>query len=160
MHERLLQLERLVKSIASKPDSSSDLDFNQPATPPRGVTPIDCCSDSGSMHVTTSELHYIGADHWAAIADTIADLKYHYDREEQLRRATNLGPIQGDAGDAGNHVDNYPRAHSLLLYGGRLPASQAEILTALPPKTAVDRYISRYFNCQELVSCECLANTV
>lgn len=44
VHDRLVQLERLVKSIASKPNASSNLDFNslsQPAEIPHLDTPID-----------------------------------------------------------------------------------------------------------------------
>lgn len=157
MHDRLVQLERLVKSIASKPDASSSMDFNnlsQPAVIPHLDTPIDGRSDSGSMRVSASELHYIGSGHWAAILDNIADLKDHFDREEQLRLVTNPDQIGDDAGDAGN-VNSHASRHSLLLYGGYQPASLAEILAALPPKGAVDRYISRYFNRQELVCCRC-----
>ena len=161
VHDRLVQLERLVKSIASKPNASSNLDFNslsQPAEIPHLDTPIDGRSDHGSMRVSASELHYVGGDHWAAILDSIADLKDHFDREEQLRLAVSPDQIQDDTGDAGN-VDIHASRHSLLLYGGYRPASQAEILAALPPKGAVDRYISRYFNRQELVSCKCVLLT-
>ena len=156
IHDRLVHLERLVKSIARKPTSSSDLDFNslsQPAEIPHLDTPIDGRSDRGSMRVSASELHYIGGDHWAAILDSIADLKDHFDREEQLRLATSPDRVQDHTEDTGN-VNNDASRHSLLLYGGYQPASQAEIFAALPPKGTVDRYISRYFNRQELVSCK------
>lgn len=157
MHHRLVQLERLVRSIASKPNASSNVDFNslsQPADIPHFDTAIHGRSDCGSMRVSASELHYVGGDHWAAILDSITDLKDHFDREEQLRLAMSPDQIQDDTGDAGN-VDIPASRHSLLLYGGYRPASQAEILAALPSKGAVDRYISRYFNRQELVSCKC-----
>ncbi len=157
MHDQLVQLERLVRSVASKPNDSSNLDFNrlnQPAKIPHLDNTIDGHSDCGSMRVSASELHYVGGDHWAAILDSIADLKDHFDCEEQLRLATSPDQIQDDTGDADN-VKTHTSRHSLLLYGGYRPASQAEILAALPPKSAVDRYISRYFNRQELVSCKC-----
>lgn len=157
VHDRLMQLERLVKSIASNPNASPDLDFNNlshPAEIPHLDTPIDGRSDRGIMRVSASELHYIGGDHWAAILDSIADLKDCFDREEQLRLGISPDQIQDDTGDAGN-VDIHASKHSLLLYGGYRPASQAEILAALPPKGSVDRCISRYFNRQELVSCKC-----
>lgn len=157
MHDRLTQLERLVKSIASKPSASSNLDphsLSQPAEMPHLDTPIDGRPDFGSMRVSASELHYVGGEHWAAILDSIADLRDGFDREEQLRLAIGPDQIQDDTGDAGN-VDIHASSHSLLLYGSYQPASQAEILAALLPKDAVDRYISRYFNRQELVSCKC-----
>lgn len=157
MHDRLVQLERLVKSIASKPNASSNLDFNslnQSAEIPHLDIPIDGRSDHGSMCVSASELHYVGGDHWAAILDSIADLKDHFDREEQLRLTINPDQTQDETGDADN-VDIHASRHSLLLYGGYRPALQVEILAALPPKGTVDRYISCYFNRQELVSCKC-----
>ena len=152
MHDRLVQLERLVKSIASKRNASSNLDLDSLSQPVE--TPVDGRSDHGSMRVSASELHYIGGDHWAAILDSIADLKDHFDREEQLRLATSPDETQNHPGDAGITKIN-PSRHALLLYGGYQPASQAEIFAALPPKGAVDRLISRYFNRQELVSCKC-----
>ncbi len=157
IHDRLVQLERFVKSIASKPNAGLNLGFNnlsQPAEIIHSDTLIDGRSDRGSMHISASELHYVGGDHWAVILDSIADLKDHFDREEQLRLTINPDQIQDDIGDACN-VDIHASRHPLLLYGGYRQASQAEILAALPPKSAVDRYISCYFNRQELVSCAC-----
>ena len=156
MHDRLVQLERLVKSIANKPNANSNLEFDnlsQPAEIPHLDTPIDGHYDRGSIHASASELHYVGGDHWIAILDSVADLKDLVNREEQLRLAISSDQIRDDTGDAGN-IDIHASRHSLLLYGGYRPASQAEIIAALPPKCAVDRYISCYFNRQELVSCK------
>ena len=157
LHDRLVQLERLVKSIASKPSANSRLDsdtLGQPAKTPHVDTSIDGRSDRGSMRISASELPYVDGNHWAAIMDSIADLKNHFDREEQLRLVMSPDQIQDDTEVPGD-VDMHASRHSLLLYGGHRPASQAEILAALPPKDAVDRYISRYFNRLELVSCKC-----
>ncbi|KAI4123355.1 MAG: hypothetical protein LQ338_005308 [Usnochroma carphineum] len=157
MHDRIVQLERLVRSMASKPIASPNLDFSsssQAAEIPHLNSPIDGRSDHGSMRVSDSELHYVGGDHWTAILDSIADLKDHFDREEQLKLATSSDQIQNGTGDPGN-LDIHASRHSLLLYGGYRPASHAEILACLPPKGAVDRYVSRYFSRQELVSCKC-----
>lgn len=44
--------------------------------------------------------------------------------------------------------------HALLLYGCPLPTSRSEILAALPPRNAVDRYIARYFNRLDIVHCQ------
>lgn len=157
MHDRIIQLERLVKSIASKPSGNSNLNPNslsQPTEMSYLDIPIDGRSDRGSMHISASELHYVGGEHWAAILDSIADLKDHFDHEEQLRLAIGPGQIQNDTGDAGN-VEIHESSHSMLLYGGYKAASLAEIIAVLPPKDAVDRYISRYFNRQELVSSKC-----
>lgn len=153
MHDRLVQLERLVMSIASKPDASLKLSLSQPVEIARFDTLVDGRSNHGSMRSSASQLHYVGDDHWASILDNIADLKHHFDREEQFGLAMRPDQIQNGTGDAGK-IDNLASRHSLLLYGGYRPASQAEILAALPPKLTVDRYVSRYFNRQELVSCK------
>lgn len=156
MHDRIVQLERLVMSIADKPHAEPNLNFNhvsQPAETLRLDASIDGRSDCGSMHVSASELHYVGGDHWASILDSIADLKDHFDREEQLELSLSPERIRNEVSACPGNVEVHASKHSLLLYGGYRPASQAEILAALPPKSAVDRYISQYFNGQELVSC-------
>jgi hypothetical protein len=101
------------------------------------------------MFITSSESRYVGGDHWVAILDSIADLKDHLDRDEHLR-PSNSSYLVRDA-DSGHARSR----HALLLYGNGQSASRAEILAALPPKNAVDRYISRYFNRLDSVSvCE------
>lgn len=129
----------------SKKDSNRILIPNAKSVTPDETskfdTPIDGQSDCGSMHINTSELRYVGGDHWAAIMDSFADLKEHFDREEQLQLA-----------DATDQVDfESSPSHALLLYGCRR-ASRNEVIGALPPKDVVDRYLSRYFNYLDLVS--------
>ncbi len=111
-----------------------------------------------SMRISAWELPYVGGDHWATVLDNIADLKDHFDREEQLRLVNNHDQIQdkGGDGDGGDSLMRPQSPHALLLYGRRRSASRAEILAALPVKATVDRYISRYFNRLDLVaSCRC-----
>jgi hypothetical protein len=125
-----------------------------PATPADTI-PIEASadehSDCGSLRISDLELRYVEGDHWVAILDGIADLKDHIDREEQLRLA-------GGYNSTGDEVDNADPFTSqwvggaLLLYGCRHAASIDEIISALPPKYAVDRYVSRYFNYLDLVS--------
>jgi hypothetical protein len=110
---------------------------------------VDERSECGSMRVSPSELRYVGVDHWAAILDNIADLRDHFDREEHLRLANTPEQHLDDDNYSGRRL---PPRHALLLYGCRQPTSRAEILAALPPKDAVDRYISRYFNRVDLVA--------
>ncbi len=191
MYDRIVQLERLVMSLVPRstpgsvsaagstpstgPGHNPDLSAvrgNDPAQAGRTTvapaemapstmdvsTPIDVRSECGSMQVSASELRYVGGDHWAAILENIADLKDHFDREEQLHLAQELAE-----GDVSRDPVAGPRSsHALLLYGCPLPGSRAEIITALPPKSAVDRYISRYFNRLDLVhcrfSCSCCYN--
>ncbi|RDW63790.1 C6 transcription factor [Coleophoma cylindrospora] len=120
-------------------------------------TSMDERSECGSMRVSASEFRYVGGDHWAAILDSIADLKDHFDQEEHLRLANTPDPIL----DYDQHDDGLLAVapHAKLLYGCHRPvASRADILAALPPKSAVDRYISRYFNGLDLVAASLLTS--
>lgn len=115
-------------------------------------TPIDERSECGSMKLSASESRYIGGDHWVAILEDIADLKDHVDREEQLRLAEHPGQIADDPEDNNGDSSSPDRDGAFLLYGRCRPTSREDILSALPPRYAVDRYISRYFNYLDLVS--------
>lgn len=152
MHDRLVHLERLVMSVM--PDSaapSADRGIPQLASTPdtmSGDAPIDSQSECGSMRISASELRYVGGDHWAAILDGIADLKENVEREEQLRLTESPAQNEDNRGDSSLPV----RDGAFLLYGRYRPESRHAILAALPPRYAVDRYISRYFNYLDLVS--------
>ncbi|BCS23531.1 uncharacterized protein APUU_31756S [Aspergillus puulaauensis] len=153
MHDRLVHLERLVMSVM--PDSAatntdSGVQRSVPTTTGKttGDTPIDEQSECGSMRISASELQYVGGDHWVAILGGIADLKEHIEREEQLRLADSPGRTEDSVRDS-----SLPsRDGAFLLYGRYRPESRDAILAALPPRYAVDRYISRYFNYLDLVS--------
>ncbi|OHE94206.1 fungal specific transcription factor [Colletotrichum orchidophilum] len=85
--------------------------------------------------------------------DSIADLKEHFDREELSKLAETPALAAESHGlDEPDFPGPSRKRRPLLLYGCRPAASRSEILSALPPKTAVDRYISRYFNRLDLVS--------
>lgn len=121
------------------PDTTPNSSVRQ--VPSNGV--VDTQSDCGSMQITDSELQYVAGEHWAAILDSIADLKAQCDREEQVRMAESIDDTSGKP----SHF-----RHALLLYGCERASSRAEIIAALPPKAAVDRYISKYFNYLDLVA--------
>lgn len=117
-------------------------------------TPEGGHSECGSMHISATELSYVGSNHWAAIADSIADLRDYVDRGDHLRPVDN----HEDASGGRDYDRQTPKRSSraLLLYGCQ-PVSHAEMLAAMPPRMTVDRYVSRYFNRMDLVSsCECL----
>ncbi|RDW59232.1 fungal specific transcription factor-1 [Coleophoma crateriformis] len=163
LHDRLVQLERLVMYTANQPNTAgasadgplSIAPDTKQLNPADSTVPADTSMDErsecGSMRVSASEFRYVGGDHWAAILDSIADLKDHFDQEEHLRLANTPDPIL----DYDDHNDGHLAVapHAMLLYGCHRPvASRADILAALPPKSAVDRYISRYFNGLDLVA--------
>ncbi|KAL3453311.1 fungal-specific transcription factor domain-containing protein [Aspergillus insuetus] len=162
-HDRIVRLEHLVMSMmqssAMKPgvERTPDADRHSmpaPATPADTI-PIEASadehSDCGSLRISDLELRYVEGDHWVAILDGIADLKDHIDREEQLRLAGGYNAT-GDEVDNADPFASQRVGGTLLLYGCRHAASIDEILSALPPKYAVDRYVSRYFNYLDLVS--------
>lgn len=131
MQDRLAQLERLVHSLM--PESA--LPSHSANESPLPGSHSEC----GSMRVSASELRYVGGDHWTAILENIAELKDHFDREEEL--SVTASP------------DEPPDpTHALLLYGCRRRTSREELLEVLPPRNTVDRYLSRYFNRMDLVS--------
>lgn len=162
LHNRIVYLERLVKSLMPDPHAAGNQTSAVLPPPPdsgrihdhANTSPADTLmeerSEAGSMRLSASEVRYVGGDHWAAILDSIADLKDHFDQEENLRLANTPEQTQDDSG---NDPVGRPRSpHALLLYGCRRANSRAEILAALPPKSAVDRYISRFFNRLDLVA--------
>ncbi|KAI0882950.1 putative fungal-specific transcription factor [Annulohypoxylon maeteangense] len=165
LHNRIVYLESLVKSLMPNPQavgnqSNSTIVGMPPPSDPGRVreqvntsledTMMEERSEAGSMRLSASEVRYVGGDHWAAILDSIADLKDHFDQEENLRLANTPDQAQDDSG--GDPVGRPPSPHALLLYGAPRANSRAEILAALPPKNAVDRYISRFFNRLDLVA--------
>ncbi|CAI7587151.1 unnamed protein product [Penicillium palitans] len=160
-HDRLVQLERLVVSLMGDsangghgtsvpvPDSAPSASQVTPTMDTVTEAPIDGHSECGSMRISESELRYVGGDHWAAILDGIADLKDHFDHDEQLRLANTPDQLSDEPAHDPSRLRS---GYALLLYGCRKIASRDEILAALPPKAAVDRYISRFFNFLDLVS--------
>lgn len=90
-------------------------------------------SDHGSMRIHSHGANYVGSAHWAAVLDSISDLKDRYEMEEEARMIV--------AGESARHDSPGPR----LLYEP-VQANKAGILASLPPRPVVDRLVSRYFN--------------
>jgi hypothetical protein len=152
LHDRIIHLERLVKSLMPGMQDRLISDPNRRnlvSESPALDTSMEDRSECGSMRLSDSEFHYIGGDHWAAIMDGIADLKDHFDREE-LQNSVSILEQSQDTDSEPTSKPQSPRA--LLLYGCRRPTCRAEILDALPPRSEVDRLMSRYFNRLDLVS--------
>ncbi|KAL0932143.1 fungal specific transcription factor [Colletotrichum truncatum] len=140
-----------------RPTSRTNNDINSQATilsaPQSPDATIDDRSETGSLRVGASQQSYVGGDHWAAILDSIADLKAHFDREEEAKLVEHQDSAVTAVEDEGSsEMDSSQRPRTMLLYGCRPARSRAEILSGLPPKSAVDRYISRYFNQLDLVA--------
>lgn len=158
VHDRLAQLELLMLQISQNPAKRPEPQPEpqpgpQPASdhqsqPFEAGTPATERSEWGSMRMSGSEVHYVNDEHWAAIMDNIAVLKDHFDREEQLKL---IATPDADLHYGSNHRSDEQR-RALLLYGCRRVSSREQILASLPPKDSLDRYISRYFNCVDLVA--------
>ncbi|EQB55721.1 hypothetical protein CGLO_04336 [Colletotrichum gloeosporioides Cg-14] len=154
LQDRLSYLERLVMTIG--PEHSLNK-LSESAHPTRDAaigTTIDDSSETGSLRTGAADHQYVSGDHWAAILDSIADLRDHFNREEQFRAVESprsaTGPTQDVGGNAASRSFHPRRA--LLLYGCKPARCREEILSALPPKSTVDRYVSRYFNHLDLVA--------
>ena len=91
--------------------------------------------DGGCMKFNSSGTgKYLSSSHWAAILDSIAELKDHFEKEEEIRyMATNFQP-----GDTVH--PSWPR----LLYSHQ-HVTKAEILSSIPTRRVADRLVSRYF---------------
>ncbi|KAM3517821.1 hypothetical protein NHJ13051_008664, partial [Beauveria bassiana] len=91
--------------------------------------------DYGSFRHTEKIVSYVSSSHWAAVLDSIVDLRNHLSEEE----------------DTILPVPELTRANSeivkpQLFYSGQLDDTVASIISNLPPRPTVDRLLSRYFN--------------
>lgn len=92
-------------------------------------------SESGSMYLNSHGTQYVGRVHWAAVLDSISELRHHYEKEEEARMlVANDHVLRGGSG---------PR----LLYEP-VQSTKAELLASIPPRPVMDRMVARYFNAQ------------
>ncbi|KAH8698477.1 hypothetical protein BGW36DRAFT_376178 [Talaromyces proteolyticus] len=140
IRDRVVQLEEMVVSLIQNPSHegsrpisvirTGDTEGENPeeATHTTPLSDVENSPSRGSMIFGSSGPHYVSGTHWAAILDSITDLKEHLEQQE------------------GEHVTAPPyMPHVLLLYGCE-SISKEDILQALPPKVNVDRFVSQYFN--------------
>lgn len=95
-------------------------------------------SEHGSMRLHSHGANYVGSFHWAAVLDSISELRDHYEEEEEARLLA--------ANDHVLHESPGPR----LLYEP-VQTTKADLLAAIPAQPAVDRMVARYFNAQGVV---------
>jgi hypothetical protein len=96
--------------------------------------------ERGSMRLHSHGANYVSSVHWAAVLDSISELKDHYEKEEEGRmlRASTA---------ATDHVPHYSSLGPRLLYQP-VHATKTDILRAVPARPMVDRLVARYFNAQ------------
>lgn len=94
-------------------------------------------SEHGSMrmHSHSHGASYVSSVHWAAVLDSISELKDHYEEEEEARMLA--------TSDYAPRCSPCPR----LLYEP-VQATKADILASIPARPVVDRMVARYFNMQ------------
>lgn len=105
--------------------------------PPASADEETLVPELGSMRLHSHGVgaNYIGSVHWAAVLDSISELRDHYEEEEEARMlATSDHVLRQSPG---------PR----LLYEP-VPATKADILASIPARPVVDRMVARYFNAQ------------
>ncbi|KAF5247334.1 hypothetical protein FANTH_6425 [Fusarium anthophilum] len=147
--DRIRHLESLVFDLMQQ--SSASHGQNGGGTPYSPVgsarSPVDTAATTatpvaeyGSMQSTGGGANYVGSSHWAAVLDGIAELKDHFDSEEEVAHPD----IQG--------IESPPAEMTgpQLLYGCPKPTSKDEILASIPTRPVVDRLVSRYFNSFEM----------
>ncbi|PVI02594.1 fungal-specific transcription factor domain protein [Periconia macrospinosa] len=146
---RINQLESLVldlmhKNNAPNPHPSSlqeslPIKHVRPAHKPREaesecpVSPSP--SDYGSISIRHARLNYVGSSHWAAILDSIVELRNHFAQEE--------GGLD-QTPDSIVPPTRFPKPQ--LLYSGSAYETTFSIIKSVPPRPVVDRLVSRYFN--------------
>ncbi|MCJ1391744.1 hypothetical protein MMC18_004609 [Xylographa bjoerkii] len=151
VQERINQLENLVLSLMPSdilpvtPDegppcespSLSGIDPKRPlaASPEtqREVSPSP--SDYGSIRIRESGVRYVSSENWATVLDSIAELRGHFEHEDETY-AHSPDPVQLQT--------NVPSPQ--LLYGCPSQVTLDSILESIPPRSVVDRLVSRYFN--------------
>lgn len=95
-------------------------------------------SEHGSMLLNSHGANYVGSFHWAAVLDSISELKDHYEEEEEARLLA--------TSDHTLHKNPGPR----LLYEP-VQATKSDLLDAIPARRAVDRMVARYFSAHGIV---------
>ncbi|EXK85231.1 hypothetical protein FOQG_10882 [Fusarium oxysporum f. sp. raphani 54005] len=139
--DRIRHLESLVFDLMQQ--SSVNQGQHGGGTPCSPVdTAVTTPADYGSMQSTGGGANYVGSSHWAAVLDGIAELKDHFDNEEEASHP-DVQIVESPAADM---------TGPQLLHGCPKPASKDEILSSILTlsRPVVDRLVSRYFNSFEM----------
>ncbi|KAF5567761.1 hypothetical protein FNAPI_522 [Fusarium napiforme] len=136
------------QSVSTVPQASLDETNLMPAVDRASISQRKDIADSpppppsepGSMRLNSHGVRasYVGSVHWAAVLDSISELRDHYEEEEEARiLSTNDHVLLQSPG---------PR----LLYEP-VHTTKADLLASIPPRPVVDRMVARYFNTQGVV---------
>lgn len=97
-------------------------------------------SDHGRIKIRESGASYVSTAYWAAILDSIAELRDHLEEDEEQTMLT-PNTVQP-------HAD-FP-CPQLLYSDCAARVTPALILDSIPPRPVVDRLVSRYFNVRDM----------
>jgi hypothetical protein len=89
-------------------------------------------SDYGSFRTPETGINYVSSSHWAAVLDSITDLRDRISRDEEAHSRVS-DPVRPTA--------SFPK--SQLLYSCIEYGTSASILKSLPPRFTVDRLVAR-----------------
>ncbi|KAI2467466.1 hypothetical protein F4781DRAFT_308912 [Annulohypoxylon bovei var. microspora] len=99
-------------------------------------------SDCGTLTNTPAGVNYVDGAHWTALLDSISELKDCFQDTADSSSTMRYTIPPQVAPDYGPHPQ--------LLYGRFAQVNKAEILSALPTRSVVDRLISKFFNTIDL----------
>ncbi|KAK7747994.1 hypothetical protein SLS53_001246 [Cytospora paraplurivora] len=91
--------------------------------------------EHGSLRMHSHGANYVNSVHWAAVLNSISELKDQYEKEEEARMLT--------YGDCLSLHGPGPR----LLYEP-VQANKADILASIPARPVVDRMVAQFLNAQ------------
>ncbi|OJK04243.1 hypothetical protein ASPACDRAFT_50126 [Aspergillus aculeatus ATCC 16872] len=141
LSQRIRQLEELVTVLQKAGDAGHETGPLHTAQK-RQVDEADgqdvITSSLGSMRVDPTGMSYVSGAHWAALQDSIAEIKEYVDSESPVTMPDAEFGQQGSA----------------LLLGLSPPGGMEEILAHIPARPIVDRLVSRFFSSMEPGVCD------
>ncbi|KAI1428753.1 fungal-specific transcription factor domain protein [Xylaria sp. FL1777] len=144
LQDRIDQLENLVLGLMHQtaPSSGDHSAHLSPSPPEKDLEQAktrrdvsETPSDHGIIRIQQTTVSYVSNSHWAAVLDSITDLRSHFAQEEETHPQAS-DPLQPSTG--------FPKPQ--LLYSCLMYETPASIVKSLPPRPVVDRLVSRYFN--------------
>lgn len=143
VHDRVQQLEDMIKNLISNQDASAenlraeekaaDLGHECGFIPSPAASPAPSFS-VGKFTKTKDQVSFVGSEHWESILEDIRDLKIDLESSDMAENVSET-------------VDFKPQ----LLFGTDRP-SIAELLSSIPPRAVCDLLVSRWFKTFSMAS--------
>lgn len=148
MQARINHLENLVldlmhhnsSSLQPTPRQQSHLTSQSAHSPTPIQSEFKCDvspspSDHGTIRIRRARLSYVGSSHWAAVLDSITELRNHFAQKEDAQHQA-IDPVVPQT--------SFPKPQ--LFYSGIIYDSPTSLIRSIPSRSVVDRLVSRYFN--------------